>query len=160
MSNRFEELAVAAVVAALEDETFGLAVQLGALRTLLTLTTADLPDPEAIEGAAVPSDARSPLVQVFDAAAQPLQAGHRHHLAEVDLTIGVSYNGDANVAAGELVVRRYLGAIRDVLDASPTCGGRVSQAWWTDANRELDITYDSITRHTRAIGVNVRVHDP
>lgn len=160
MTNLFEYKAVDAVASALADPTFGLAVQLAALRAALTLTEAELPDPAAIEPASMPDDTRSPLVVVYDLAAEPMNAGHRHHLAGVDLTVGVVYNGDARVTVGERVVRLYLAAIRNVLDASPTCGGRVSQAWWTDANRDLEVTFKSITRHARALGVMVRVHDP
>lgn len=160
MTNLFEYQAVDAVVQAFGDATFGLAVQLAALRSALSLTTDELPDPVAIEPASMPDDSRSPLVVVFDMAAEPMNAGHRHHLAGVDLTVGVVYNGDAQVTLGERVVRLYLAALRNVLDASPTCGGRVSQAWWTDANRDLEVTFKPITRHARALGVMVRVHDP
>lgn len=155
----FEEKAVAALVALFSDETVGVVAQLRAIELDLGLDANALPDPEAIEGAALPMDARSPLIQVFEEASEPLAAGHRHDLADVDCTVGVSFNGDSDVAAGELVARRYLQALRMCLKASPTCLGAVGQAYWTDANRTLDLTYDSTTRHGRALGVRVRVQD-
>lgn len=160
MSRGYEQLAVAGVLAALADETTGLVAQLRAVETADSLDANTLPDPEAFVAAQVPTDPRSPLVQVYDEASENSGSEWRNRIAGVDVTIGVTYNGDADLEAAELVMRRYVRAVRMVFDADPTCGGIVGQVWITDANRSLEITYDSVTRHGRYLGALVRVHDP
>ena len=159
MSQAFEELAVDGLVALFGDATHGIAAQLRLIETALGLDENVIPDPEGIASAVLPADARSPLIQVYEEASEPLEAGHRHNFAEVDCTVGISYNGDSDLEASERLMRRYVQAVRMSLKASPTCLGAVGQAYWTDANRSLDLTYDSLTRHGRAVGVRVRIQD-
>lgn len=153
----FEEKAVAALAAHLADDTDGFVAQLRAIETELELDEGALPDPESIEDAYLPTDARSPLIQVYEEASEP--ESHRERLAFVDCTVAITYNGDSDLVASERLMRRYLQAFRMCFAASATLGGRVGQAVWTDANRSYPMTYDSVTRHARAIGVLVRVQD-
>lgn len=156
-SYAYEEIAVDGVATWLADATYGIEAQLRAIEVERTLDANTLPDPEAIEQAYLPTDARSPLVQVYEEASE--STDHRARLALVDLTVAVTFNSDSDLPAAELLLRRYLEAIRRCLAADSTCGGTVGQAVWTDANRSYPLTYDSVTRHARAIGVLVRVQD-
>lgn len=157
MSNAYEQIAVSSLATYLAAH---LPAALRAVETADSLTVSSIPDPVAYVQAEVPADTRSPLVMVFDVASIPEQAGHRNHLAEVDCTIGVLYSSDADLEGAELLMRRYVRALRDVLDLDPHLGGTVAAAWWTDENRNPPMTYDSATRHGRALGVTVRVHSP
>lgn len=160
MSRAYEEKAVAAVAGLLADAGVGVVAQLRIIETERSLAPHTLPDPVAILDYLAPADPRSPLIQVYDVAQQNSGEQWRNRISDVEVEIGITYNGDADISAAELLMRRYIQAVRMALDASPTCLQAIGQAWAMDANRTLEMTYDSTTRHGRAIGVAVRVQDP
>lgn len=160
MSFAYEERAVAAVAALLADGTYGIAAQLRVIETAHSLDPHTLPDPEAVIDYLAPADSRSPLVQVYDVAQENTGEQWRNAISGVEVEVAITYNSDSDISAAELVMRRFIQAVRMALHASPNCLGAVGQAWPTDANRTVEMTYDSTTRHGRAIGVVVRVQDP
>jgi len=107
-----------------------------------------------------PADNRSPLVQIYERASEPAEAGQRNELAIVDCDLVITYNGGTDTVADEAIMRKYCEAVRTLLMTDPTLGGSVSAAFWTELARDFDIEYDSQTRHVRAFGVEVLVHDP
>lgn len=158
---RYARLARRAVQSALADETTGFAAQLRAIETDESLDANTLPDPEAIVAAEVPDDPRSPLIQVFFGARQSSGAETRNRIAQVEIVVGITYNSDADLEHAADFMDYFAEAVLRTLEADPTCGGAVGQAWSPDDNSTgLQITNDSVTRHGRYIGVFVRVHDP
>jgi len=107
-----------------------------------------------------PADNRSPLVQIYDRASEPAEAGQRNELAIVDCDLIITYNGGTNTVADEAIMRKYCEAVRTLLMNDPTLGGAVAAAFWTELARDFDIDSESQTRHVRAFGIEVQVHDP
>lgn len=147
MARAYEEIAVDALASHLESELPG-------------KLPAGNDEPQAYVKAFVPSDGRFPLIQVYDESCEPYEdSGQRHSFAVVDCTVAVTWTGGTDQAANELVMRRYVQAIREAIMEDTTLGAQVVQAEWTDADRDFPIEDNSASRHTRALGVAVLVQD-
>ena len=132
--------------------------QLRIVETAQSLTTNSLTDPVAYVQADLPDDGRSPLMEIWEESGDPID--RRNTLDAYDLTVAVTYAGDADIAAGRLRMRRYMTALIDCLRADPTLSSTVQLAF--DKDRSFDVARgkDSATKHVCALGVEVHVHDP
>lgn len=123
------------------------------------LATNALPNPVAYERASLPSDTRSPLVQVFDGAWVPGVAGQRNRLWHADLTVVLEYTSDAQLVGAEDLMRAMVAAMVDLFSANPIQDG-VGFAV-TDGDRShAMVEQDSMIRHVRALGLKAMVQDP
>lgn len=136
----------------------GFAEELRLIETEESLDEGELRDPVDYVKAFTPADNRSPLVQIYELSGVPIS--HRNRLTAVECTVAVTYNGGTDIEADELRMRRYLTAMIRVIELDTTLGGRVTGAIWTDFERGLNIIDEASTRHVRALGVEMRVHDP
>lgn len=160
-AHRYARKAREGLAAALADVTSGFVAQLRAIETAEGYDSNALPDPEAIIAYEAPEDPRSPLVQVYFAAREQGGAEVRDRIAGIECVIGITYNSDNDLETAARTMDHFEEAVLRMLEADPTCGGRVGQAWSSDSNTTgLQIINDSVTRHGRYIGVLVRVHDP
>lgn len=126
---------------------------------LAAYTPSGLDAPEYVRASA-PADNRSPLIQVYDVSTAPHpDEGHRNHLAVVECELVLTFNGDADFETDEVTVKQYVTAIRQTLMSDVTLAGAVVESRWTDIARDFPVDYDSQTRHVRAFGIEVLVHD-
>lgn len=163
MATTYVDRAVRALHAYLDPAVLGdgsgFEAFLRAYETQAGLAANTLPNPQHYAREFVPNDARTPLVQVYEGAFGPVD--NRNRLTWADLTIAIAYTGDANIEGTGDIMRGYVSALIDAIEADPSLGGRVNAAWWTDGDRTHPmIDQDSAIRHVRAIGVTVHVHDP
>lgn len=149
MPRAYEEIAVNALYT-----TFN-----SSFASTLSAIDGTITPPVAYLKAFQPADNRSPLIQIYDRSTEPAEAGQRNELAVVDCDLVITYNAGTNSEAAELVMRRYCQAVRTLLMVDPTLGGTVVAAYWTELARDFDIDDDSQTRHVRAFGITVEVHD-
>lgn len=157
MSNEsFVELAVDALADYVDTN---LPTYLRALEAEIGLAASAIPDPVAAMRAPLDyrDDNRSPLLMAWDERAHAVEHAAGVQRWDVDCALGIAYTGDADVAAGALMVRRYAVAIRRCLRADPSLGARVSNSLVTDYGVEPDRVGQSLIRHIGAFGVLVRV---
>jgi hypothetical protein len=121
------------------------------------LTVNTLPDPIEIVAANNPEDLRSPLIEVFDAAARCVN--NRMNEWEVTCTIAMSFSGDADISANELMMRRYTTVMIDTLRNSATLSGVVSAVSLRDYSSDVLRGANSATRYVFAFGVVCDVRD-
>lgn len=161
----YEEVAVSAVKAWLDGTAAGSAGMIAQLRTLETalgLAANTLPDPAEFVAAYVPDDAR-PIVMVYDLACVPDQpiGGQRNSIARVEVNVACALNGSpGDIPAVEMYGRRWMTAIRQLIATDYQLGdSRITGCLWSDADRAEPFTDKSTTRHMRAMGLVVGVHD-
>ena len=164
-NERASDRAVRAVQAWLRPAVIGdgsgLEAYLREYETTTGLDAGALPDPVAYVRAFAPNDTRSPMVMIFERSMAPLPAGQRNRIMVVDVDVGLLYTGDANIEAGEDIMRGYVASVLRMLEADATLGGRVAGAVFQEADRSLSLLeQNSRIRHVRAIGLGVHVHDP
>lgn len=129
-----------------------------ALETAQGLAENALPDPIEVVAANNPHDLRSPLIEVFDAAARCVN--NRTNEWEVTCTIALSFTGDADVSANELMMRRYTTVMIDTLRNSATLSGVVTAVSLRDYSSDVLRGPSSATRYVFAFGVVIDVKDP
>lgn len=151
---RFVDLAVTSVAAYVRANY---PTKLRALETAQSLAANSLEDPLEYLEANSPMDLRSPLVEVFDTAARCID--HHGDVWQVDVTIALSFTGDADVSANEKRMRRYATALKDTIRASSTLGSKVPLADLGDYSSEVVRGSNSTTRYVFTLGVRVGVDD-
>ena len=138
--------------------TAQLPAQLRQVETDQGLTPSSLTDPVAVVKARVPSDNRSPLIEVFEESWDYID--FRQRLLSVDCSIVCSFTHDADISAGELFVRRYLTALLRTLEQDATFGGKVEACIPRDGSSAMIQGAQSETREVFAQGVEIRLHQP
>jgi hypothetical protein len=128
-----------------------------ALETQQGLAVNTLPDLVAVVAANNPDDVRSPLVEVFDAAARCVN--NRTNEWELTCTIALSFAGDADTVANELMMRRYTTVMIDTLRHDVTLGGAVTAMSLRDYSSDVLRGGKSATRYVFAFGVVCDVKD-
>ena len=129
-----------------------------ALESAQGLAANTLPDPIEVIAANSPDDLRSPLIEVFDAAARCVN--NRMNEWEVTCTIALSFAGDADTAANELMMRRYTTVMIDTLRYSATLSGAITALSLRDYSSDVLRGANSSTRYVFAFGVVCDVKDP
>lgn len=156
---KYEQRAVDALHAVF---TAGFATQLRAVETDEGLSSGALTDPQAYIRAFVPSDNRTPLIQIYAEGGEPLgDSGNRQNLSMIDCTVVATYGATSDMEAAERFMGRYLTAMIQLVRANPRLGNAagIIGAWWTDFARTFPIIDQAATRHARGIGVMVHVQD-
>jgi hypothetical protein len=153
-NERYAEKAVVSPAAYLRAN---LAAQLDAIETEQALTSGVLVDPVEFLEANAPDDNRSPIVEVFVASGSPEH--ERERLYSFGCGVALSYSSDADIAAGERMLRRYYTGVLKTLQASSTLGGTVQHAQAGAVDFLAERGSDATTRHTFVLDVEVRVND-
>lgn len=134
------------------------ATQLRAVETAQGLAANSIPDPVEYIAAKVPKDNRVPLVQCYETRwSWTRAAGQRNLLLTVDCEIVLTYASDADLGAGELMLRRYQTALLDCLKADPKLANTVVQCAIADGDSEAIAGDASSTRMLFAQGVVIDV---
>ena len=149
---RYMDKAVVKLVAHL---TANLPGSLRAVEVEQSMAVGSLTDPVDILPHRAPFDNRSPLIEVFDESWDFLDQNNK--LASVDVTIALSYLGDANLAGGEQFMRRYSTALIDCLTDDPTLSGAVVAVRLVDGSSAAAHGDSSRTRFIYTQGVDVRL---
>lgn len=136
-----------------------IAARLRAIEVEEDLEENSLADPQAVVAARVPSDNRTPLIEVFDEGWEFLKKANQRLLA-VDCTVSWSYASDTDLVAGAKTLRRYETALLKLLELGDwRLGGAVVLAIPTDGASGVVRGDNSATRHVFTQGVMVHVHD-
>jgi hypothetical protein len=78
---------------------------------------------------------------------------------EVDCKVGLAIVGDADLSAGQLMLRRYEEAMLRLLRSDRTLGGRVLEA--VESSLEAGITKeDESIRHGFVMDITIALHEP
>ena len=149
---RFVELAVAKLTAWLNSN---FSTHLGQLETDQGLGTESIPRPKAVTAFRAPFDNRSPLMEVFDEGWEFID--YPNKLLAVDCTVAMTFFGDANLANGELFMRRYVTALIDTILYDSTLNNTVVMAIPTDGSSAVSRGDNAQTRHVYTQGVTVHV---
>lgn len=131
------------------------------LRTIETedsLTANSIPDPEQYSKSRVPNWNASPLVQVYDA--QWGDESSRSGIYNTTAAIILGYRSDADLDAGEKIMRQYITAAIRVIDRDPTLGGTVSQATALAGDSGYTEGDNSAGRMMRLVTVDIITHTP
>lgn len=136
----------------------GLEAFLRSYETQTGLDAGVLENPVAYVRASLPHDTRSPLVQVYDGAWVPAEAGQRNRVWHADVTVCIERTFDADVEGAEDIMRAYVAAFINAVTANPGMGGRGVSCSITDGDRTGSmIEQTSMIRHVRAIGLKAMV---
>lgn len=135
-----------------------LPTQLRQVETDQGLTANSLTDPVEVVEARVPFDTRSPLIEVYEESG--VYESFSERLMVVDCSVVCSFTHDANVAAGELFVRRYMTALLRTMEQDATLGGTVNAAIPIDIESAVIRSAPGETTEAFALGVQVRLHQP
>jgi len=150
---------VSAAVAALGDYyEANLEDQLALVEAASGLEEGALELPDAYVKGFVPSDTRSPLLMVFDDGMRAVDQGSG--IYAVSCGAAIVFNGDADVAAGQEKIRRYLTAVVWTVAKNPTLSGAVINCAFVRASREGVIDAPAETRHAYFVDWEVLVDDP
>lgn len=153
MSGAYLERAVEALIDHLRGN---LADELGNYEWEWGLSSGSIPRPVAFVAHRADFDNRSPLICAFDDGAR--FADDRPFILQTRVPVLLSYEGDAQIAAGELVARRYCAAIIDCVRRDPTLGGEVANTQPLEvASARLDGDR-SMTRYVWAVIFNVTTY--
>lgn len=154
-NERFTQKAVAALAAYFSANLAG---RLRAIESEQSLANGAIPDPTVV-AARVPFDNRLPLLEIYETAWAP-HGPPREKVWNVECELVLSYGSDADIEAGEQMLRRYETAILKTLEHGDwTLGGTVPTAYPTDGASGVVHGDQSTTRMIFTQGVIVRVHD-
>lgn len=163
MTDQFEETAVNQMQSFVQTN---LSTYLRAVESADGLAANSLTDPIDYQRASRPFDPRFPLVQIYDVKTTPAQAGHRNHIAKVEVELIISdVVAGSDVQGAEDKMRRYLRAIRNCVASDYNLGTgsttpRVAQAVWIEAGRVLHEQFADVARVGRGIMFEVEVFAP
>jgi hypothetical protein len=148
---RFIDKAVEAIMTHLQTYLPAQIAAVNAERGLL------LTSPLAYVDANVPTDMRSPLVEIFDISGQCTD----DHGDEWDIACGValSFSGNADLVANERKMRAYATALIKTIRSDATLGGKVSAAFLADYSSEVMRGDSSTTRNVFQLTVRCIVKD-
>lgn len=155
MGSRYTEKAVDALADRL---TNNFATQCRTVETAAGISSGALTNPAAIIKARVHNDNRSPLLQVYEERFDFIQ--QRQDFADISCQIVLTFTGDADLAAGQLKLRRYTTALIECVASDPTLNQQVTAAIVQGGDTAARIGDDSTTRHALALDVEVRVNTP
>lgn len=154
MTEHYTAQAVNALLGYLESN---LQAQLTLIEAASGLDAGDLPPPDAYVEGLVPNHPVSPCLQVWEEGFDAIE--QRPGMFSVDCTVAIAFNGDADVLAGQLKIRRYASAIMWCILKAPTLSGAVVGCVFRGGERTGSVNKASETRHAYFLDWEVQVYE-
>lgn len=129
---------------------------LRAVETAQSLDENTLVNPVAYLDYLSPDDYRSPEVQVWFEDDEP--EDHDNNIEVHTGNIALLYAGDANLQAGQLAMRRYATALKDLIKDNPTLGGQSGIVYvYAGTSMQVSTGADSTVWHEIIVRVLARL---